>query len=97
MNIAPWKGVGSLAFGALTIGSRKCDWYANRDPPGRGHRQPVLISHLETARDGRCEAIDVQAATLTNGRHMRRYYQELQPAETIIKSLDEMLLDLENA
>ena len=50
-----------------------------------------------TFTDGRCDAVDVQAATLTNLRHMRRYFHESSADETIVKSLDDMLLAIGKA
>lgn len=50
-----------------------------------------------TFTDDCCDAIGVQAATVTNVRHMRSYYQESNATETIIKSLDDILVALKNA
>ena len=50
-----------------------------------------------TFADGRCDAVDVQAATLTNLRHMRKYFHESNTDEAIVKSLDDMLVAIGKA
>ena len=72
----------------------------------RRPRVHVLLSDAITAplagldfsfTDDCCDAVGVQAATLTNVRHLRNYCQQLKASETILSSLDDMLEAMENA
>jgi hypothetical protein len=47
--------------------------------------------------DDCCDAVGVQAATLTNVRHLRSHCQHAKASEEIISNLDDMLVAMENA